>query len=124
MDVRISFEKVLTDEDSFQLQKLGTTIQSRCHIPVDIERQNISQGERDGGLVIGLTFASLGLAAIQTLISLLQYWESQQPKYSISIVFADQTFLIENLSQKQVDNMIERMKYKSLESEIEIKILK
>lgn len=124
MNVHIAFEESTTEEDVYNLEQLAALIEDECNLAVKIERSEIQQGERDGGLAIGIAVVSLGLTAIQTLIGVLQYWESQKPKYSLSISINNQVFLIENLSRTQIEKVIKKLQGESPMSSIEVKILK
>jgi hypothetical protein len=124
MDTHIIFDDQPTEEDSYCLNQLATLITDECNLPVRIEKDQIKQGVRDSGLVIGLTIASLALTAIQTLIASLQYWESHNPKYSFSIKIGNQTLRLRGFSKSQVDEVIRLMQITSPETNIEIRILK
>ncbi|NEQ46960.1 MAG: hypothetical protein F6K00_26830 [Leptolyngbya sp. SIOISBB] len=100
MESHISFDSDINDEDSYQLTKLASMLEDEYALSVELERLQAAQGERDGGLVIGIAIASLGFTAIQALIAALQYWDSRQPKYSVSVISGNKTLLVENLTQK------------------------
>jgi hypothetical protein len=122
MNTHIALEENIAEEDSFQLEQLAVLIENECNLVVEVERDKAQSGVRDGGLAIGIAIASLGLAAIQTLISALQYWESQEPKYELSMNTGNQTFLIKNLSKKQIEREIQRIQREVPDLVLEIKI--
>ncbi|MEO0769101.1 MAG: hypothetical protein AAFY72_06650 [Cyanobacteria bacterium J06649_4] len=120
----ISFDGGIDSESSYQLQKLASLIEDENGLTVALEKRPATQGERDGGLVTGIAIASLSLAAIQALVATLQYWESRQPKYSISVVFGDTTLQIDNLTEKQIEETIKRLQATSSGSSLEVKVLR
>ena len=121
MESRISFDGDINDEDSYQLIKLASVLEDEYRFSVNLEKRQANQGERDGGLVIGIAIASLGLTAIQALLAALQYWDSRQPKYSISVVSGNKTLLVENLTKQQIENEVSKLQAESPEPRIEIK---
>jgi hypothetical protein len=123
MDAYIIFEESLNTEDSYELKQLAYMIEGECDLNVNLKTKEIIIGERDGGLVIGLTILSLGFTALQTLIATLQHWDSHQPKYSVSIELENATFLLENISKHEIDKILNRMLLQSSELNLEFKVL-
>lgn len=110
MDLCIRFDKNITDEDSYNLKELAKLIEDECNLSIKIEKGKTNTGVKDGGLAMGIAIASLTLAALQTLISVLQYWESKQPQYSLSITLnhrnKTETFLMKNVSASEIQAVI------------------
>ncbi len=117
MDAYIKFQGDITEDDSYHFKELADLIREECDFSVKVEKEEDQPGVRDGGLAIGIAIASLTLAAIQTLISVLQYWESKQPKYSLSMTFRSsahqETLLIESLSAQEIQEVISQLQSRS-----------
>jgi hypothetical protein len=109
MDLCIAFEGDITEEKSYQTDCLAKLIKHECCLELKIERSEIQEGVKDDGLAIGIAIASLGVAAIQSLVAVLQYWESKNPKYSLSIRMRNETFLIENLSKEEFKRKLRKI---------------
>ena len=128
MDTYIKFEGNVTEDDSYNLKQLAQLIEEECDLSVKIKKQEAQPGIKDGGFAIGLAIASLALATIQTLISTLQYWESKQNKYSLSITFENQvskkTLSIESSSLKDIQTVISQLQNESAIDYVEIEITK
>lgn len=128
MDVRISFEGTITEDDSYHLKKLAQLIEEECDCSVSIETRESEVGIRDGGLAIGIAIASLVLTGIQTLVSVLQYWESQQSQYSISITIdtngQQKRFLMKNLSLEEIQSLLSEINFQPHHGTVSVKILK
>jgi hypothetical protein len=130
MDVRISFEGAITEDDSYHLKNLAQLIEEECDCSVSIETRESEVGIKDGGLAIGIAIASLVLTGIQTLVSVLQYWESQQSQYSISISITidanerQKRFLMKNLSLEEIQSLLSQINSQPHHKTVSVKILK
>ncbi|MEH1974706.1 MAG: hypothetical protein V7L02_16165 [Nostoc sp.] len=128
MDVYISFEEKVTAEDSYNLKQLATLIQDECDLSVTIKKQEAETGVRDGGLAMGIAIASLAIAVFQTLISVLQYWESHQSTYDLFIVSENrkgrQKLLLKNASAADVKAIISQLQTEPTNKQIEFHIIR
>jgi hypothetical protein len=128
MNVGISFEGTINEDDSYHLKNLAQLIEEECDCSVSIETRESEVGIRDGGLVIGIAIASLVLTGIQTLVSVLQYWESQQSQYSISITIdtngQQKRFLMKNLSLEEIQSLLSEINSQPHHGTVSVKILK
>lgn len=128
MDVSISFEGAITEDDSYHLKKLAQLIEEECDYSVSLETRESEAGIKDGGLAIGIAMASLALTAIQTLVSVLQYWESRQSQYSISITIdangQQKRFLMKNLSLEEIQSLLSEINSQPHQGTVSVKILK
>ena len=120
MDVYVNFRGNVTEEDSYHLNQLANLVEKDCDLPVQMNKKDLQKGVKDGGLTIGLAIASLGLSAIGTLISVLSYWRSQQPKYSITVTRGDAQFVIDNMNQKQLQSVISQLEVKHSSASISV----
>ncbi len=128
MDVKISFEGTITEDDSYHLKNLAQLIEEECDFSVSIETREAEAGVRDGGFATGIAIASLVLTGIQTLVSVLQYWESQQSQYSISITIdangQQKRFLMKNLSLEEIQSLLSQINSQPHHKTVSVKILK
>ena len=106
MNAIVSFTSSLNEEDSFELVQLGNLVESDCDLAVQIQRQDSAAGAKDGGLAIGLAIAGLSVGAVGALISVLAFWRSTRPRYSVSMARGDTTFSIDNLHSGRFERMI------------------
>ncbi|RWX48368.1 hypothetical protein VT98_11623 [Candidatus Electrothrix communis] len=121
MNAYISFEEnVASAERSSHLIKLADLIEVECDLSVKRNKSAPQQGEKDGGLTIGLTVAGLVLTGIGTLIAALSYWKSQQPKCSISITRGNVTVVIENIPPDQLRSEVAKLEKEESSSEIKV----
>ncbi|NEP55285.1 MAG: hypothetical protein F6K65_43500 [Moorea sp. SIO3C2] len=124
MDAYIKFKENVTEDDSYNLKQLADLIQEDCDLSVNLEKQDAKPGVKDGGLAIGIAIASFPLTAIQTLISVLQYWQSKPPKYSLYLIIDNHPpLLIDNLSIEEMKfNVISQLQAQSDFKHINIQI--
>jgi len=101
MKARIRFVAEPSSRDSIKLRELAEIIESDCGLSVEIEKGNVEQGIKDGGLIIGIAIAGLAVTSIGTLFGVLSYWKSHNPQYSISVTCGNITETIENLEYDQ-----------------------
>jgi hypothetical protein len=124
MDARIKFEGNITEESSYDLMQLANMIEQDCDLSVKLDQQTVQPGVKDSGLTIGLTIANLALTGIQSLISVLLYWESKQKKYSLLISLGKITYSLDNIKQEEADRILSEIaKFpNTVTDRIEIKI--
>jgi hypothetical protein len=106
MDAHISFEGNVTDEVSYDLEKLAYLIEQDCDLSVNREKQAPQAGVKESGLIIGLTIAGVALSGIQALFAALSYWDSQQKQYSLHISWGNKTFYFENIQRQEIDKFL------------------
>ena len=127
MDAYIAFKENVTDKYSVKLNELAELIEDECDLSVKIEKK-VNPGKKDGGLAIGIAIASLALATIQTFISVLQFWQSKQPRYSVSITFDNnitkKTFVMNESSLKDIQAVVSQLQANSPVNYIEVQISK
>ncbi len=130
MKAYIKLEGDVTAEDSFEFKELANLIEKECDLSLEIEKTEPQPGVRDGGLAIAIAIASLAVATLQTLISVVQYWQSKRPKYSLSVTFHSlnhkETLLLESSSTQEIKEMISHLKSQSFPQYeyVEVKISK
>jgi len=85
MNVTIKNEEKRESEDSINLLKLGEMIEEECDVPVEYRKGEYNRGEK----ITPIEAISLTLASVSTLISVLSYWKSKQPQYTMTIPMHD-----------------------------------
>jgi hypothetical protein len=66
-------------------------------------------GVKDGGLTVGIAAAGLLLSSISSAVSVLTYWNSRKPRYTLTIEHGNQTVQIANMNQDGVKALVESM---------------
>ena len=125
MDVVIEFQNQVDDEDSFHLRELANLIEKECDLAVQVDEEATQQGTKVGLLAVSLAVAGVALSAIIALISVLSYWKSQRPKYSVSVTRDDKTWTVSNLSSphsKQLQEFIDEIESHDSASDVVILI--
>ena len=110
MEARIRIVGDISSEDSARLRHLAELIEAECGLSVQIEERKARRGVKDGGLVIGIAIASLGVASISAFLTALAYWKSRNPKYSISVSRGGVTESIENLDFQRYQQEVSKLK--------------
>jgi hypothetical protein len=127
MNININLQHEVTSEDSYELEYLAMLIEKECDLSLYKEKTKLLSKVKDGGLTIGIALASLALSAVGTFISVLAYWQSQKPKYSVSMIIGSQTYTIENISPQQIQNLqttVAQLQSNSTQSNILVNIYK
>lgn len=122
MNIQIEFTGAISEEDSYQINHLSTMIVKECYARVALIREPQQQGERNEGLVVGIAIANLALTSISTLIGILAFWQSSQPKYSVSITKGNTTYQVDNISERKLDEIIDKLNAQAEVSETQILI--
>jgi hypothetical protein len=102
MNIEINYAESVTEDTSHDLRVLSDTIVKNCDTQIQIIRQIPETGQKDAGLILGLTIASLAFSAIDTLINVLTYWQSQRTKYSVSFSIKGKKYSLESHSLKDI----------------------
>jgi hypothetical protein len=109
MDVNIRFRNPISENDSKNLKILADTLENDYDLPVNCVRMDPKKGVKDGGLTIALSIASISISTIGTIISVLGYWKSQRPKYSISVESGSKTIAIEKVDPDSLRDVISEL---------------
>jgi hypothetical protein len=126
MQFQIKFDGNINPEISEDLKELEQLMKDDYGIVSIPEKQKPQIGVKDSGLTIGLAIAGLALTGIQTVIAAIQYWQSQRPKYTLSIICRDEIYILNNANKEDIDKIMKAIHYlpNSITEEIEIKISK
>jgi hypothetical protein len=68
------------------------------------------KGVKDGGLTVAIALASLTLSAISTLVTVLSYWTSRKPDYSVTLKSRGATFQLSGLDKNGVRDVVAKLK--------------
>ena len=121
MDVKLSFNGKANPKCAYDLDELANML-NKSDINEVVPNQIIAAGIKDGGLTIGLTIVGLALTAIGTFISVLSYWESKKPDYNITLTYGDISFTVNNLSNKQMQELANSIRSANQLEQIDISI--
>ncbi len=123
MNTHISFkEKNPTGESSYCLNNLAQFIEQEADLPVQLEKGELQKGSK-ADLTIALSIAGLALSALATLISVLSYWKSQQPNYSVSIKCGNTTIELNNVSSDELQAVIRKLEEQNRSSSSDLTVL-
>ena len=61
-------------------------------------------------ITIGLAIASLAVSSISALISAVSLWNSQHPKYAVTVHAGDNSYQISNLGKADLAAIVERLR--------------
>jgi hypothetical protein len=98
---------------SNNLNQLSTSIIRDCDAVVQLIREPVGKGQKDSGLIIGLTIASLALSTIDSLFNILTYWQSQRTKYSVSFAVDGKTYTLEASSLNKLNEALTDLENKT-----------
>lgn len=99
---KISFSNVPNQEDSLALIRLQELISDNSTLKVKVESEKIEGAK--GDLATTLEIIGVVFTGISTLLDIIEFWQSQYPKYSVTMKLGDNTFSKENISKKEFEN--------------------
>ncbi len=108
MNCQIHFDGDLSAADSSELNALHQRLIAG-ELNVKSERTAPLQGEKDGGLTVALSIVGLAVSGVATLISVLSYWNSTRPNYSLTVNQGDVSTSVGNLSAKELQKTVEAL---------------
>ncbi|XOF34481.1 MAG: hypothetical protein ACL93V_04080 [Candidatus Electrothrix sp. YB6] len=120
MNAHIKFkENSPSGESSYRLNSLAEFIEQEADIPVQLEKGEPQKGSKTD-LTIALSIAGLALSAVATLVSVLSYWKSQQPNYSVSIKCGNTTIQLNNVSSDELQAVIKKLEEQNHSSDLTV----
>lgn len=122
MNLKIFLDDISSAEDSYEMNQLASLIEEECDVEVIREKKDSSQGVRDGGLLTAIAIVSLSVGMYQAVIATLQYWDSRQTKYTVSVTLGNATMLSENMSESQAKREFETYAARSPDGYVNIQI--
>lgn len=102
MEIKFNFNA--THEDSNALSELNDLIRKQGRIETKTQVKK-GEGEKADAMLV-IEIVSLVLTGVSTLITVLDYWNSKHPKYSITLKIGEDTFVKENMSQEEFEKAI------------------
>lgn len=124
MNVDIEFKGNVADEDSYELQKLAEDISDEFTVAVTKKHASPRTGVRDDGLIIGIAIANLTVAAIAALFTILSYWNSTRPTYTVYLSNGENEITFGNLSQKGMQELVKKFEASATRRNIRVWISK
>ena len=120
MDTKISFKHDIGDKEALELDKLANVMEQDYDLDIKRICEDDTKGFKDGGLLVALEIIGTSIATIGLIISALEYWQSQQPKCSISLKIGNKTITIENIKISELKETIDQLEEESSEIAIQI----
>lgn len=115
---KISFAHLPSEEDSLALIRLKELIIDNSALKVEVESEKIEGAK--GDLATTLEIIGVVFTGISTIIDVLEFWQSQNPKYSITMKVGDTTFSKEDISKKEFEKDFNEAKNKQEQMQITI----
>jgi hypothetical protein len=115
---KISFSIAPTQEDSLALIRLQELISGNSTLKVNVESEKIEGAK--GDLANTLEVIGVVFTGISTLIDIIEFWQSQYPKYSVTMKLGDDTFSKEDISKEEFEKDLIEAKNKQEQMHITI----
>lgn len=109
MNLQITMPTADSTQASYELKALADFIETEGDISVDRTTAPSPPGTKDPFIVTAIAVAGLGFSAIATVISVLQYWQSQRPKYSITVTRGDVQIQLADIKPKQLNDALAQL---------------
>lgn len=109
MFVNIHFDHSANNEDSLYLDQLSEILQRDYDLPVNRIVKDSVGHVKDAGLTIALSIVTASVSAIGTIVSVLEYLESQKPTYSVSLKSGDKTIVLDQVRPDRLRNSLSEL---------------
>jgi len=106
IQMKINFTSTVSEKDSRSLQELNQLIKNEADLETNSTMMKIEGAKADA--LIALEIISISLTAISTLITVLDYWKSKNPKYSITYNVNGNSFTQENISKIEFEKEMQK----------------
>jgi len=106
MDVKIKMEVEPDPVSSADLGSLGDLLTSELGRPTVSAKADPEVGIKDGGLTIALTLVGLALSAISTTITVINYWKSTRPRYTVSVATTRDISIALDMTEFQIADLV------------------
>lgn len=123
MDIRITMPEEKQARASYELNSLVDLIQNEADLAVTREEEPAPAGSKDPLILTAIAIAGLALTGVTTVVSVLQYWQSQQSKYSITIKRGNASFQASGIKPKQLDAALAQLDSAASNSTVEVMII-
>jgi len=105
MDIDIVWACEVTAINSWELDKLAHDLELDSDVTILRQKAPQKPGQKDSGLIIGLTIAGLVISSIDTLFNILSYRLLKTGKYSASFELDGSTYTVEGYSAEDISRM-------------------
>ena len=122
MDVRIHPSGTVDLELMRDLSELSADI-AESDIATE-DTHAVLPGVKDGGLTVGIAAAGLAFSAVTSIVSVLTYWLSKKPKYTVTIEAAGRTCEVTELTRKSAMEFLRELKDASELGSVHVKVQK
>lgn len=109
MNAHVRFSDAPSAADSAALLELARYIEADCNILVEVESVPAIHGTKVVELAEALTIVGLAVNAVRSLMSVLTYWKSRNPTYSISVTRGEVTVTVEGGTKEDVLDWIRKL---------------
>lgn len=99
---------------SASLEALSLDLQQELEMSCTLERKAPEEGALDGGLVVAIAIVGLALNAIDTLLSVLQYYKERNQTASVTISSEGYSYTLSDLTNDQAKQIIREIEEKKL----------
>jgi len=116
---KITFFQTPTVEDSLALTRFKELVVENTSLSILEEKEEAKGVKAD--LVSAIDILNLTLSTISTLITVIDFWQSQYPKYSIKIDIEGNTYTKENMSKGEFEEALKKALEKQEQVTLKIK---
>jgi len=116
---KITFFQTPTVEDSLALNRFKELVVENTSLSILEEKEEAKGVKAD--LVSAIDILNLTLSTISTLITVIDFWQSQYPKYSIKIDIEGNTYTKENMSKGEFEEALKKALEKQEQVTLKIK---
>lgn len=79
-------------------------------------------GTKDGGLTVAIALAGLAFSSISSLISVLSYWSSRKPSYTLTLEAGSKQLTISQLDKAGVQSALRELESIDSSSQVLIRV--
>jgi len=116
---KITFFQTPTVEDSLALTRFKELVVENTSLSILEEKEEAKGVKAD--LVSAIDILNLTLSTISTFITVIDFWQSQYPKYSIKIDIEGNTYTKENMSKGEFEEALKKALEKQEQVTLKIK---
>lgn len=109
MNSRIIFLSTGSPQISTEINELALLLEKEVNISVSLIKDVIKPHIKNDGLSVAIDILNLTATTIGLFISTLSYWQSQKPRYTISISYDNKTISIDNIKNSQIKEVVSQI---------------
>lgn len=95
-------------EMMYDLGELGGQLEA-AELPAQRATATVP-GAKDSGLTVAISLAGLAVSAMSSVLSVLTYWSSQRPRYSLTIQAGPKTLQVSGLDRAGIQALLRDLK--------------